>query len=107
MKKNKLSREAILAFEKDTILDEKWFIKQNNAACWFYESKSVLWFREWKNDWEHWDTLLHECYHLIHTILHKDKNMAKDDEGCAYQLEYLFRNIRRTLWGLKPKFTNK
>lgn len=97
MKSMKVNKEFVLDFASNKDSIGSFMTKDNNAMCWFSDGRSVLWFREWVDDWGHYDTLLHECYHLVHNILHKAKNMANDDEGSAYQLEYLFRELRREL----------
>lgn len=98
MKKLKLSKDVIREFDKEKKEhDEKWLTDDNNGMMWFNDGRSVLWFKDWKHDWGHIDTLIHECYHAVHNILHKQKNMKDEEEACAYQLEYLVRSIRRKL----------
>ena len=62
-----------------------------------HDARTILWFPEWKNDWKHWDTLVHEVCHMVHSVLGKSKNMMGEDEARAYQTEYLFREIRLKL----------
>lgn len=70
----------------------------------FYdEGRSILSFADWKNDWQHWDYLVHEITHLVHNILGHYKNMMDEDEARAYQTEFLFIEIRRKLWKLSEK----
>lgn len=85
--------------------DDRWFNPQvgNTGVCWFHDGKSLLWLPHWKNDWEHWDTIVHEISHLIFEVMCKGKNMTVETEAQAYQLEYLFRAIRRKLWKRFPK----
>jgi hypothetical protein len=68
--------------------------------CWVdpCTGASVLSFPDWRNDWPHWDTLVHEVAHLVHAALGRHRAMADEDEARAYQTEYLFREIRRELW---------
>lgn len=63
----------------------------------FNEGRSILWLPEWRKDWEHFETLLHECWHLVHRTLVVNKSMEMEDEAQAYQLEYWFHNIRLRL----------
>lgn len=63
---------------------------------------TLLWFPTWKNDWQHWDSLLHETYHLVYFGLLEQRLMNKEEDAFAYQQEYLFREIRRTLWKIFP-----
>jgi hypothetical protein len=70
------------------------------GACVFDQGRSLLYFPRWYNCWDNWETLLHECYHLVYRICMKNKGMENEDEAIAYQLEYLFRNIRLKLKSL-------
>jgi hypothetical protein len=63
----------------------------------FDEGRSILWLPEWDQDWEHYETLLHECWHLVHRVLVVNKCMDMEDEAQAYQLEYWFHFIRERL----------
>jgi len=65
-----------------------------SARCVFEEGRSILWLPSWKDDWENWETLMHEIVHLIHRCLCINKHMDEEDEAQAYQMEYLFRAIR-------------
>jgi len=99
MKRKKLNKSIVKAFEKD-----EQGVKQSmagaNGFCWSDQitGGTVIAFEDWENNWQHWDCLLHEIVHAIHAILDRNKNMASEDEGRAYQTEYLFREIRRHLW---------
>lgn len=68
-----------------------------SGRCVFDEGRSMLWLPSWKDDWENWETLMHEIVHLIHRGLCINKFMSKEDEAQAYQMEYLFRNLRTEL----------
>lgn len=68
-----------------------------SGRCVFDEGRSMLWLPSWKDDWENWETLMHEIVHLIHRVLCINKFMSKEDEAQAYQMEYLFRNLRTEL----------
>jgi hypothetical protein len=63
----------------------------------FDEGRSILWLPEWRRDWEHYETLMHEVWHLVHRTLVVNKSMEMEDEAQAYQLEYWFHNIREKL----------
>ena len=93
-------------FEKDIPdLEKNWMVAEKHTGLlWSNDSfvANLLWFPSWKNDWEHWDTLVHELSHAVHAVLGKHKNMMGEDEAKAYQLEFLFREIRRKLWKLLP-----
>lgn len=68
-----------------------------SGRCLFDEGRSLLWLPSWKNDWENWETLMHEIVHLIHRCLCINKCMGEEDEAQAYQMEYLFHNLRLEL----------
>ena len=58
--------------------------------------------KEFKDEWEFYEILMHECLHIVQAIV-KSCQMHKEDESEAYLLEYLFRSIRRKLQGVdKP-----
>lgn len=104
MKRAKLVKEAITDFEKEhEELDKSWLVDGHNGMCWIKDGRSLLWVREWKDDWDHHETLIHEIFHLVHAVLQKGKNMANEDEACAYQQEYLYRQIRRNIFKLFPR----
>jgi len=76
----------------------------NNEACAnasgrtiFDEGRSILWLPAWRQDWDHFETLMHECWHLVHRTLLVNKGMEMEDEAQAYQLEYWFHHIRENL----------
>jgi hypothetical protein len=73
------------------------------GACIFDDGRSILYFPSWYNCWDNWETLLHECYHLVFRICMRNKGMGDEDEAIAYQLEYLFRNIRLKLKSLDDR----
>lgn len=73
------------------------FNKKNNGLSWVCGSKSILIFKDWKNDTKHLGLLTHELYHLIFAIMHRQKGMATENEACAYQISYLFREIKDKL----------
>lgn len=101
MKRLKFDKEGITNFDTESKKEDeadKAFAYTCKGFMWFDDQgRSVLWFREWTNDWDHYDTLLHEIYHGVHHLMHLNKKMVKEEEACAYQMEYLFRSIRRKL----------
>ena len=105
MKKNKLKSEFISNFSSKTAAFDKHIgDDSDDLPRVFYDNgRTILSFGNWKNDWEHWDSLNHEICHLVHAILGHHKNMMDEDEGRAYQHEFLFREIRRKLWDLTGK----
>ncbi|KKK86895.1 hypothetical protein LCGC14_2758670 [marine sediment metagenome] len=53
-----------------------------------------------KNNWEYWETLLHETAHLVQDLAYM-KMLGGETEAQAYLHEHLFRSIRRKIMGLK------
>ena len=54
----------------------------------------ILILKPYKNDWQFWDTLLHELNHIVF-LLSEMKMLQTEMEAQAYLHEYLFREIRR------------
>ena len=69
----------------------------SNASVWEEDGLTLLWFKKWTKTWNDLNVLVHEIYHLIYLVLHKRKGMADEQEGCAYQFEYLFNEMRKKL----------
>ncbi len=100
MKRLKITKEVSGDFiaRKLEFLD---MIESTSAHLWvFTNGQTLLYFPNWKHDWEHWDTLLHEICHAVHHTLGKHKRMMYEDEAKAYQIEFLFREIRRKFFEL-------
>ena len=99
MKRLDVKEEIIARFERNGPTDDD---ADQLAYVWNPPGTGVtlLYFKDWVNDWDHWDTLLHETNHLIHHVLVKSKGMHEEPEAQAYQQEFLFRTIRRKLWML-------
>lgn len=72
-------------------------IKDAAGRTLFDQGRSILYLCHWENTWEDYETLLHECWHLVHHTLVVNKHMGMEDEAQAYQLEYWFHNIRERL----------
>jgi hypothetical protein len=70
---------------------------------WHNEGRTILWLPDWKNDWEHWYTLIHETHHLVQHVLVHTNRMDDETDALAYQQEYLFRHIRERLQKLSKK----
>lgn len=67
------------------------------------EGRTLLWLKEWQNNWDCHETLMHECLHLIQGVFMEGKGMQDEHEAQAYQLEFLFRSIRLKLDELPTK----
>lgn len=66
--------------------------------CWG-EFGKVLVLRGIKDDWDYWQTLMHELHHLV-THVSQIKGFQSEMENQAYLFEYLFKSIRRKLQGV-------
>jgi hypothetical protein len=73
------------------------------GVTWHNSGCTVLWLPDWKNDWEHWYTLIHETHHLVQHVLVTTNRMYDEADALAYQQEYLFRHIRERLQKLSKK----
>lgn len=97
MRKANIKKDMIDNFENG--LDEHW---NDIAGCqgkvWHDEGKSILWLKEWSNDWEAHDTLMHEVLHIVQFVLMEGKGMGEEWEAQAYMQEYLVKNIRQKLF---------
>lgn len=98
MKKQNWNKEVVKKFEGECEeLTE--YAEGKNGFVWSYEGWTLLSFPHWKGTWDDIETLVHECFHLVVAQLAKSKAFVRstddiEEEGMAYQLEYLFRNIR-------------
>ena len=84
--------DAFSLYEKET--DE--LIAKGSTPTVRTSGACMILLADWKDDWEHLDTLNHEVVHIIQLFL-TDKGFDDEDENCAYLHEYLFREIRRKL----------
>ena len=73
--------------------------EKKGLFCWNKNVEGlVLFLRPLKNDWEYWETLMHEIQHIVQHLA-KCKGMNDEPEAQAYLFEFLFRSIRRKLQG--------
>lgn len=93
MKRQNFRDDAIKAFENE-------FRPRDNdpadAFIWTYEGVSLLWFRDWKIDLEHYGNLVHETNHLVFEMS-RDGGYRDELEANAYQQQYLWLNIIRKM----------
>ena len=73
---NKLVREG----------DQGFILTHDNGA-------TVLSIRKYERGWKFWEVLVHEICHLVDFVLRNNKLMEREMEACAYQSEFLFREI--------------
>jgi hypothetical protein len=69
----------------------------NRGVVIFDNNRTLLWLKEFKDDWEFYEVLIHESHHLIFNVLGECRMMKDEIEAQAYQQEYLFREIRQKL----------
>jgi hypothetical protein len=91
MNKNGIHKEFIEQFEALEWEDG------SKGKAWEEDGRSILWLRHWRENWDDYETLMHETLHLIQFILMEGKSMSKEWEAQAYQQEFLFREIGRKL----------
>ena len=76
-----------------------WEIFKTSNGVFAWDNKigvAFLLLRPYRNDWEYWDTLIHETAHIIQW--ESDKKLFADEyEARAYFQENIFREIRRAL----------
>lgn len=101
MKKQKLRKEAIDLWEQ-SITEETAYTESASGFFWHNNGYSVISLPSFEDDWVHLDTVLHECFHATLIILGNSKAFIQgrdkiEDEGLAYQCEFLFREIRKKL----------
>ena len=93
-----IPKEAIKWIEGETrafkLLDE------NKGVSGWKDGRLLLLLRPVNDDWDYWETLLHEVHHLVSAVV-RYKRMWKEIEAQAYFAEYLFRHIRRKLMGFE------
>jgi hypothetical protein len=64
----------------------------------FQNSATILWLKKYDpKDWSTFDTMVHEIVHLIQKAMMEMRGMEKEYEAQAYQVEYLFKNIRNKI----------
>lgn len=95
MRRKKFHKYVINEYEKDHKDEPE---DRGLGACWFHDGASVIWFPQYENTWNFWETLIHEIFHFVH-FMGEQRNMEDEDEALAYLQEYLFRQIRRKLMG--------
>ncbi len=68
-----------------------------SGCVWYQDGYSILWIRDYENSFRFYDTLVHECLHLVQFGLIEHRSFQGENEGQAYQQEFLHRSIRRRL----------
>lgn len=101
-------KEFIKACE-EIVLDEGVNEAAKNAnafACQHKESGyQVLFLKTYRDDWDYWETLLHECVHLTQ-FFEEERCMSGEREALAYYTQWLFKTIRKTIQSM-PTLKNK
>lgn len=102
-KRFEIKKDVIETWQSDIESTRKVMSDSNTGAVWFKDGLSLLWLPDFKDDWKHLETIIHECFHLVIGILGREKMMVNfssntiEEEAMAYQHEFLFRSIRRKL----------
>jgi hypothetical protein len=107
VKAGKMGKDPVAAFEKDMDEDEK--LHETTAGFVWHSDDyayTALFLSKFIDIWPSYETLMHECTHLVLNVLaaghsfidfHSGEKKQIEHEGIAYQHEYLFRSIRRRL----------
>jgi len=68
-------------------------------AHWCYDKEwtsRIMVISDWQNDWDHWDTLMHETHHVVEYEA-KDKWFMEEMEFKAYLYTSVFKKLREIL----------
>lgn len=96
-------KQPVEAWVKGQGDSEQYFSNQRDGGIWFHEGWTVFWLKKYEDTWDDYETIMHECFHLVINICGRNKAMVNhstqviEEEAMAYQQEYLFRNIREKL----------
>lgn len=98
LKHNEARKGIISEWEKGKEENEKLLYKEFSGMVWMDDTTgaTVLWMKEWKNEWKCFEVFVHELRHLVDGVFRSSK-MLDEPEACAYQTEFLFREIRKKL----------
>ena len=89
LKKKKLSLDG---FEKHKEVIEK-NCTYRGSAMMFKNGYLLLQIEKYREEWDWYEVLMHEVCHVVQYIF--EHREIEDDEAFAYQLEYLFKTVRR------------
>lgn len=105
MKGNNFVPKMVELFEKD--IEPEDYSKNKAGFIWHKDGYTALFLTEFDGSWYSYDSLMHECMHLVlcqlgewmHFITYDEdrKAIEIEQEGIAYAHEFLFRSIRRRL----------
>lgn len=73
-------------------------LEREGAARRINENRYFLFLKPFRNDWEYYDTLAHECFHLTQFI-GEPLQIWSDIEPPAYLYTFIFKTLRRKLSG--------
>ena len=74
-----------------------------SGGIWKNSGFTLLFLPKLEDTWDLYETILHECFHLVIYQLGQQRMFINDttktieEEGLAYQIEFLFREIRRKI----------
>ena len=104
-----LDRDDVLSHAK-RLNAKRWFIEwlrddpevqeffNNSQLGGFFghhRGASILWLKEFRDEWPFYETLMHELHHAVFYLLEGNNGMHAEMEAQAYQQGFLFRQIRR------------
>lgn len=106
MEKEKMDKETTAHFKKDIFTDQN-FVATVAGFVWHDTDTSctIMFLPKFEDKWASYETLMHECIHLVLNALVKERRFVDfvggrhhlEQEGIAYQVEFLFRSIRQKL----------
>lgn len=85
------------ALKKELLEDDNIFQVPQGMAIRFESGGYMLLLVDYKDKWEFWETLMHECSHIV-DFMAQQRSFVFETEARAYLHEYLFRNIRRRIY---------
>lgn len=89
-------------FKKQLLEDDVIWEKCNGMVIDYENGGYLFILNNYKDEWPFWETLMHECSHLVDFIARRN-NFILETEAKAYLHEYLFRNLRRTIYNYYKK----
>jgi hypothetical protein len=93
--KRKMLIKDCIPFAENTVKNYREVDPPNKAFVYEERARQILVINKWEDNWEKYETLLHEVVHLVQNI--KARKQFNDAETEAYLVEHLFRTIRRRL----------
>jgi len=102
MNKIEIKQEAKNLWNNDSKMTDEVF-ENKSGGVWRNSGYTLLYLPKFEDTWDLYETILHECVHLVlyqlggHKMFINQSCNSIEEEGLAYQIEFLFRAIRRKL----------